>query len=265
MNIAIVTSYTFVSPWKEKWEEQMRTWVPKAKELGIPVYTLIANSNVEDNYLQVGDFIHYKGISRFKTSPVTGQYIYDISSSFGFDAILKWAKDQDLDYLLIIDNDLFLEPTRFLNLIEEYSQDSQINYAGHVIPYPHLDYRTYPKLFLPISPNKLYYASGGAGMLLSKDSINIASQHFLNEALSYPIESKRGCNDLILGFTLSKHNIPLYQDGRFFIDFPDDKPRYLTFGDPNIPYIGDKLSPLVCQHNANGHMDQIIKDLAYNN
>ena len=43
MNIAIVTSYTFVSPWKEKWEEQMRTWVPKAKELGIPVYTLIAN------------------------------------------------------------------------------------------------------------------------------------------------------------------------------------------------------------------------------
>lgn len=263
MKVAIITNYTYVSPWKEKWEEQTKTWIPKAKELGIPVYTLIANSNIEGDYLQVENFIHYKGKSRFLSNPVTGGYVYDISQSYGTNAALKWAHHQNLDYVLLIDNDVFVEPTRFLNLIKEYSQNPEINYAGHCIPYPGLDYTKYPKQFQPISPDKLYYASGGAGMLLSKKSIALASSSFIHEVELYPNEKHKGCNDLILGLTLAKHHIPLYQDGRFFIDFPDDKPRYLIPGHFDIPYIGDKNSPLVCQHNANGNMVQIIKDLQW--
>lgn len=260
MNIAIVTSYTFVSPWKEKWEEQMRTWVPQAKKLNIPIYSLVANPNVkgeEKDYLQIGDFIHFDGKMRFDNGK------HDITLSHSTNSVLQWAKDQNLDYLLMVDNDVFVEPSRFLNLLQKYKPNPSIKYAGHCMPYPGLDWTTYPLLHITSPPDKLYYASGGAGIILSKEGIKIASSNFLKELEECP-EDKKSYNDYVLGKVFKNQNVPLFQDGRIFAEFPG-KPIIHNPTNLSIPYIGDPKSPLVCQHEANGHMDEIAIKLGYSN
>jgi hypothetical protein len=265
MKTAIITSYTFVSPWKEKWEEQMRTWIPKAKELGIPVYTMIANSNVEGDYLEVGDFIHFKGKMRFdQILQNEGKIKYDNTLSMNMYATLCWARDKDLDYILIVDNDVFVEPSRLANLFTEYSQNLEINYAGHCNPYMGWNPQQYPKLFIEIQPDnpRPPFASGGCGIVLSKKAVAAASTTFLDQ-VELEAEDGKWCNDLILAKTLNKHNIPLFQDGRFYIDFPKPgKFRHMNYHPSTIiPYIGNPNSPLVSQHEADGYMDEIVEDL----
>tara|TARA_R110001632_G_scaffold102032_1_gene210028 strand:- start:916 stop:2433 length:1518 start_codon:yes stop_codon:yes gene_type:complete len=265
MKIAIVTYYTSVSPYKEKWEEQMRTWVPQAKKLGIPVYSLKAEENLisKKKYVQKDDFIIFKGKTKFTTKYRDQIDKWDITLSKAMDALLQFAKDQELDYILSVDNDCFVEPSRFLNLIKSYLLNPDIDYAGHCMPYLGWYPLDYPKQHVPLTEKPLHFASGGAGILLSKKAINIASIYYEKELLSFPQESK-WCNDYILASTLRKHNIPLYQDGRFWISFPG-KEEYV--GNPNnnpLPYIGDINSQLVCQHEADGHMDKIANELGYN-
>lgn len=254
MKVAITTNYTYVSPYKEKWEEQQNTWVPWARKLKIPVYTTIANCNIEGNYLQVGDFIHWKGKMKWE-----GKYHKDIS--YNVNSILQWAKDQDLDYILMVDNDVFVEPNRFLNLLHYYKKHPEIICAGHCIPYLGWDPQVCPVGFVP-SPHegKLIYPSGGAGIILSKKGISTMAKFFLEELEHTPLENQYA-GDYIMGKVLEKHNIPLYQEGRLFIEFPGKPP---ILGHPtnySIPYIGDPSSFLVTQHEADGNMHQIMKDL----
>jgi hypothetical protein len=260
MKIAITTYYSPVSSYKEKWEEQMRTWVPQAKKLNIPIYSLVANPNVkgeEKDYLQIGDFIHFDGKMRFDNGK------YDITLSHATNSVLQWAKDQNLDYLLMVDNDVFVEPLRLLRLLQKYQHIPSIIYAGHCIPYLGWDFTKYPCLHVSSPPNKTYYASGGAGIILSKEGIKIASSNFLKELEECP-EDKKSYNDYVLGKVFKNQNVPLFQDGRIFIEFPG-KPIIINGSNLSIPYIGDPKSPLVCQHEANGHMDEIAIKLGYSN
>lgn len=262
MKIAIVNQYTCVSPWKEKWEEQMRTWIPYARKLGIPVYSLIANPNVkeeEKDYIQVDNFIHFDGKMRFaEVNPK-----YSINISYATNSALQWAKDQDLDYLLLVDNDVFVEPLRLLNLFQKYQHAPSIIYAGHCVPYLGWDFTKYPCTHVKSPPNRTYFASGGAGIILSKKGIEIAASNFLEE-LEQTRESYKYASDYILGCIFKKHNIPLFQDGRLFVEFPG-KPQMVNPNNIPIPYIGDINSHLVCQHEANGHMDKIAQELGYFN
>jgi hypothetical protein len=257
MKIAITTYYTSVSPYKEKWEEQMRTWVPQAKKLGIPVYSLKAKEDFisEKKYIQKDDFIIFKGKTKFENSR------NDITLSWALDAVLCWAKDNNFDYVYFADNDTFIEPTRFLSLIQEYSQNPEIDYAGCCLPYrgwtPSNNFQT----FIPID-EKEGHASGGSGYILSKKAIKLASSTFLKE-IELTEEGFKWANDKILGNCFKKHNIPLYHDSRISPESPSNPLLVNPHNNP-IPYIGDPNSFLVGQHGANGHMDEISNKLGYN-
>ena len=106
----------------------METWIPEIQNLGVPVYSLSANSNVENTYEEVNKLILFKGLSKFSSS-------HDVTLSYSSNAAFHWAYDQDLDYVLLVDNDTYVHPERFIDLITEYEQNPRIKYAGACMPY----------------------------------------------------------------------------------------------------------------------------------
>jgi hypothetical protein len=261
MKIAI-TYYTSVSPWKEKWEEQMRTWVPQAKKLGIPVYSLKAEENLisKKKYVQKDDFIIFKGKTKFESNLGGIKNRYDITLSLGLDAAICWAKDKKFDYVLFTDNDTFVEPSKFISLIKEYSQNPKINYAGCCLPYKGWDTNSNFQTFIPIEEKG--YACGGSGYVLSKQAISLAAEGFLKEVHQTEPE-KQWANDLIIGNFFKKNNIPLYHDNRLYME-SYFHPSLLNPQNLPIPYIGNPNSHLVVQHGVDGYMDKIANDLGYN-
>ena len=251
--VHIVTTCTPISPYKECWEEQMDSWVPAMEKCGVPVHTVMANSNVTSPYVEVDKFIYCPGEFTFKEH-------YNTTASYWMNAILHWSLDHNLDYVFIVDNDTYVHPHRFISLIQEYKTNPSIMYAGACFPFwggegwwLHDNFQTF------VDNNNFDevikgWASGGSGIVLSKQAIKIAAAHFWDEVEACEIKDQ-GKNDFILQKVLTKHNIKLYHDSRFCWESPyTTHPAYKLHPSDKVPLITNPDSFLVAQHDMSGHM-----------
>lgn len=255
--VLITITGTWAESHAKNWMECEMTWVSRLRKMGFDVVYLMSNPHLDKPYERVGNFFFANCKDDLDSIYLKNHYY--ISQYVN--------KDTDYEYRFHTDSDTFIHPERFVTLLEEYVNITPKDWVGCMIPYNNLN--PWQMIKREIQPGKWngisFYASGGAGFLLSNKAMQVLIdeldyENYINKTNQEPWFDKTWACDLIAGHFLYKNDIKLWHDNRIMFESKYKK----VMLDPHnfgVPFVGDKNSFMTVQHYCNGHMQEIMKML----
>ena len=250
--VVIMVTGTTIEPFSNNLKECERTWMPKLRELGYKVISVIGNPDIthKKSQHQLDNWFKFIGDDTIKFETFDNKVgIFDKSIYLP----VRWVLEHtDYEYYMRIDSDSFVHPQRFHKMLSEnLNSQHYIHYMGCCIPWLGNNPHYFERLFIK---KEGHYASGAA-YLLSHHAMKIFRDKVrIEEPIHFEVE------DWLIGRTMVENDILLLHDSRIMFE-SKFKRLIADIDEVGTPYIGHKDSHLAIQHYMNGHMDELMKKL----
>ena len=159
-----------------------------------------------DDDVKVEGFTQLDCIHPEEAHPGRTENAYEDAPHKLFNALRRIAYDSTYQWCFFCDDDTYIKVERLMQYVSSKSTDNVCIYAKNQVG-------NYPQ------DESLQYPSGGAGWLVSMETLQKIIPHLDNVPMSIP---DRWC-DVMLGFALQTAGIPIIDDGVFYDRTPEDE------------------------------------------
>jgi len=252
--VVIMVTGTTIEPYDKNHKECERTWIPKLREMGFKVITVVGNPQLDEvGQMTPQDFENYynfidENTIRFNT--------FDSKDGL-FDKSIKlparWVLEEtDYKYYFRIDSDSFVAPNRFKKmLVENFEMFPDVDYMGCCHPWQAWN----PNNHIRLSICRPHHFAAGCAYMVSRRAMKVAMEKM---RVLQPYEFQ--ADDWVLGRAMWENGIPLLHDSRIY--FESKYKRIIAdYKGVGIPDISNPKTHLAIQHYMNGHMDETMDKL----
>lgn len=223
--------------WKN-WIECENTWVPLLRKKGFNVIYLVSNEFLNKDYKYNDPFLSINC-----TDDELGFFKKTSLGPF------KYVMEQtNYEYFFRIDNDCFVHPERFVDMLADVLSRFDVDYLGaHYPRHPEIDpCVSHQQEIYNFNSNSYYGFASGAAFMVSRKSMKKVLEQYIWSDLP---------DDLRVSDILKANQIPLLNDTRICYDSPYY--RLQSIPGKEHPFIGQSFSHLAIQHYCNGKMKEI--------